>query len=62
MFDWLYNAFMSFVAYILSFFGMSMDKKVHFEDGSKEDDHVDPAAVAENVVRVLNGPDDALTQ
>jgi len=32
MFDWLYNLFMQFVTFVLSFFGTS-EKKVHFEEG-----------------------------
>jgi len=57
MFEWLYNAFVSFVTFVLSLFGMSLDKKVHFEEGAKDEDNDDSPNVAKNVVQILNGPE-----
>lgn len=36
MFDWLYNLFMQFVTFILSLFGSSAEKKVHFDEGLED--------------------------
>jgi len=43
MFDWLYQLFMQFVTFVLSLFGMSGEKRVHFEEGL---DHAEARAQA----------------
>ncbi len=65
MFSWLYNAFISFVTYVLSFFGLGLDlkKKVHFEEGAEGGESAEmsedaSAHAAANVAKVLNGPND----